>query len=82
MLLLEREHRNGRQLSEDRTGLKPDGGYVVTTTNRSLVRDVVVDEQTLDKIAELLGIPKAERDQLIPDTRSIYIYRGTTNRSP
>ena len=63
-------------------GLKPDGGYVVTTTNRSLVRDVVVDEQTLDKIAELLGIPKAERDQLIPDTRSIYIYRGTTNRSP
>jgi len=63
-------------------GFVPDGGYVVTTTDRTLVRKVVVDEQTLDKIAELLGIPKAERDRLISDTRSIYIYRGTTNRSP
>jgi hypothetical protein len=52
-------------------------GYHVTTGSRHIVRQVTVDEQTLDRVAEALGIPLAERQQFISDTESIHIYRGT-----
>jgi hypothetical protein len=57
-------------------GLVPGGGYVITTSRESHYHIANVDEQTLQKVAELLGISKAERDRLISDTRSIYIFRG------
>lgn len=59
-------------------GLVPRGGYVLTASDRTLVHKANVDEKTLEKIAELLGIPKAERDELISKTRSIHIFRGTS----
>jgi hypothetical protein len=37
---------------------------------------VKVDDQTLLKVAEILGIPQADRDKLVSEIRSIYIYRG------
>jgi hypothetical protein len=52
------------------------GGAVIRTHNRQIVHKVVVDERVLDKIAEALGIPAADRGQLIPATESIQIYRG------
>ncbi len=43
-----------------------------------IVRQVAVTEETLEKIAELLGIPAAERGQLISGT----IYIGTSPPQP
>jgi hypothetical protein len=63
-------------LLEDIMGFVKEGGYVVATTTGSLVRTADISEQTLEKIAEILKIPKAERDQIISSTRSIYVYRG------
>jgi hypothetical protein len=63
-------------------GFVPDGGFAVVTTEGTLVRKTSVDDQTLNKIADILGISKAERDQLIPVTRSITIYRGGKRKRP
>jgi hypothetical protein len=57
-------------------GLVAYGGYVVTTKNQTYVGKVKVDDQTLLRVAEILGIPKVDRDKLISEIRSIYIYRG------
>lgn len=62
-------------------GFVAEGGYVVTASDRTLVHKTDVDVKTLKKVAALLGIPKAERDQLIATTRSIHIFRGTTRSS-
>jgi hypothetical protein len=52
-------------------------GYHVQTGSRHIVRQMTVDEQTLDRVAEALGIPPAERQQFISETESIHIYRST-----
>lgn len=57
-------------------GFAAEGGYVVTASDRTLVHKKSIDEKTLQKIAQLLGIPRAERDQVIAKARSITIYRG------
>jgi hypothetical protein len=44
----------------------------------NIVRQVKVDEETLKEIARLLGIPEAERDQLISGTIYIGISPTTT----
>ena len=58
-------------------GFVAEGGYVVTATDGTLIHKTSVDEKTLRKVAALLGIPKAEREELMSKTRSIHIYRGT-----
>lgn len=57
-------------------GFVAEGKYVVAASDRTLVHKTNVDVKTLNKIAALLGIPKAERDKLIATTRSIHIFRG------
>ena len=61
-------------------GFVAEGGYVIAASDRTLVHKVKVDEKTLKKVAELLGISKGERDQLIATTRSIHIYRGGSSK--
>jgi hypothetical protein len=60
--------------TEDRMGVavEKEGGFVLTLTDGSTVYKAAVDEKTLKKVAELLGISKADQ----PKTRSIFIYRG------
>jgi hypothetical protein len=41
---------------------------IVRQVNVNVVDKVTVNEETLQKIAELLGIPEAERDRLITGT--------------
>jgi hypothetical protein len=57
-------------------GFVPSGGYIVLAGKRTYRRVAKVDENTLAQIAELLGIKDAERDRLIANAQSIYIYRG------
>jgi hypothetical protein len=52
------------------------GGCVITTGDRHIVRQITVDQATLDRVAEALGIPPNERQQFIAGTDSILIYRG------
>jgi len=52
--------------------VEKEGGFVLTLTDGSTVYKAAVDEKTLKKVAELLGISKADQ----PKTRSIFIYRG------
>lgn len=58
------------------------GGFVITTCDRHIVGKVTVDEATLDKVAEALGIPLNERQQFISGTNSITIYRGRRPSTP
>ena len=49
-----------------------DGGNYIGTSKKS------IDKETFKKVAEALGIPKADIDQLIDHhPRSIHIYSGT-----
>jgi hypothetical protein len=52
------------------------GGYVATTDTRNFVRSVKINDKKLLEIAKILGIPKAIREKLVSEVRSIYIYRG------
>jgi hypothetical protein len=52
------------------------GCAVIRTHNGHITHKVVIDETVLDKVAEALGIPPADRGQLIPGTESIHVYRG------
>jgi hypothetical protein len=53
------------------------GGYVVTTRSENwLAYQVTVDDQTLSKVAEVLGIEPDLRKKLTSEIRSIYIFRG------
>ena len=69
-------------------GFVPGGGYIVTTSDSTLRHHANINDETLKKVAELLGIPKAERGKL-SNIRSISIFRGAkrapkrgTKRSP
>jgi hypothetical protein len=53
------------------------GCAVIRTSNRHITHKMVIDERTLDRVAEALGIPAAQRAQFISDTQSIFVYRGT-----
>jgi hypothetical protein len=57
------------------------GGYVVTARDRTLRHQMDIDEKTLKKVAELLGISKAESEKIISEAESIYIYRGKKRSS-
>jgi hypothetical protein len=52
------------------------GCAVITTHNGHHTHKVKIDEGVLDRVAEALGIPAAERQQFISGTESIHIYRG------
>jgi hypothetical protein len=58
------------------------GGCVITTGDRHIVRQITVDQATLDRVAEALGIPLNERQQFISGTDSILIYRGRRPGTP
>jgi hypothetical protein len=53
------------------------GCAVIRTHSGHLTHKVIIDEGVLDRVAEALGIPLADRGQIIPRTESIHIYRGT-----
>jgi hypothetical protein len=53
-----------------------EGGYIVTTAEGSAAYQLSVDEETLRKIAEALGISETVREH-ISKAKSIYIYRGS-----
>jgi hypothetical protein len=53
-----------------------DSGVVIRTSNRQMVRQIKIDDATLDRVAEALGIPAAERRQFISNIESVQIYRG------
>jgi hypothetical protein len=53
-----------------------DGSSVVTTGNRqNQIRRVRLDEPTLRRVAEVLGIPDSEHADFIRDVESIHIFR-------
>jgi hypothetical protein len=52
------------------------GACIIYTTSGQIVRRVSVNADTLDKVAEALGISKEEREQFVGGTDSIHIYRG------
>jgi hypothetical protein len=58
------------------------GGCVITMGDRHIVRQITVDQATLDRVAEALGIPLNERQQFISGTDSILIYRGRRPGTP
>jgi len=52
-------------------------GCIIITGDSHIVRQITVDEATLDRVAEALGIPQADRSQFISNTEAIHIYRNT-----
>jgi hypothetical protein len=50
-------------------------GDVITRGNRDVHRRVRVDDATLERVAEALGIPPAERPGFVSGTQSVHIYR-------
>ena len=58
-------------------GIVRFGGFIVTTKNGNFIKGKKIDDQTLQKVADLLGISAAEQAQLASDFTSIFIYRGT-----
>lgn len=50
-------------------------GDVITRGGRDIHRRVRVDDATLERVAEALGIPPAERPGFISGTQSVHIYR-------
>jgi hypothetical protein len=53
------------------------GGFVVTTPDKNYVypEDGNIDQATLNRIAEILGIPKADREKLAAESiRTIFVY--------
>jgi hypothetical protein len=58
-------------------GLVPFGGFIVTTAKSgNYIGHQKVDEQSLRKIAEILGIQQTDFNKFASDFTSIYIYRG------
>jgi hypothetical protein len=58
------------------------GGIVFKKGTFRIVRQVIVDRERLERIAEVLDIPEAERDQVISGTESIQIYVGAPPSPP
>jgi hypothetical protein len=51
------------------------GGFIITTSGGNLVSNKDIDQETLLKVAELLGIKPAHKQELGQETiRSIFIY--------
>ena len=59
---------------------KYKGGCVLTASDGTLVHHSSVDDKTLEKVAELLGVPKAKRKQLVAKTTSIHIFRAAKGK--
>jgi hypothetical protein len=56
-------------------GLYKPAGFVVTTPTQNFVHDTHIDQATLARIAELLGIPRADKEKLTAESiRTIFIY--------
>ena len=56
-------------------GYVPRGGYVITTTHKAIGSMKDLDEATLKKVAELLGVPEIGSQLPISQITSIFIYR-------
>jgi hypothetical protein len=58
----------------------PRGGFVITDDGDNIVGQIKVDDDTLRKVAEALGIPQRAANldiaKRISDIKSIYIFRG------
>jgi hypothetical protein len=51
------------------------GGFIITTSRRNFVSEKDIDQETLLKVAELLGIKPAHKHELGRETiRTIFIY--------
>jgi hypothetical protein len=58
-------------------GIVRFGGVLVTTKKDGhFVKTMQVDESTLQKVADALGIAKSDFDAITPEFTSIVIYRG------
>jgi len=58
----------------------PNGGFIVTTPDKKYIhpQDGNINQEKLHQIAEILGIPKADRDKLKAETiRTIFVYGPT-----
>jgi hypothetical protein len=53
------------------------GGIVIKTGNRQIVHKMPIDRQKLDQIADILGIPQADRTEILSHGESIHVYAGT-----
>jgi hypothetical protein len=53
------------------------GGFVVSTKKGKYFKRQQVDEETLLKIAKVLGIPEDQQGILASQFTSVFIYRGT-----
>jgi hypothetical protein len=51
-------------------------GFVISTGNRHKVQNCSLDRQKLEQIADILGIARADRDDLLFGGVSIHIYAG------
>jgi hypothetical protein len=49
------------------------GGVIITTSRRSFVSDKDIDQETLLKVAELLGIKPAHKEEL-GTIQTIFVY--------
>lgn len=58
----------------------PRGGFVITMNHNNSVGQITVNDDTLRKVAEALGIPQRAAnlglDKRISEIKSIYIFRG------
>lgn len=53
------------------------GGCVIETANRHIVHRIPIDRQKLEQIADILGIPQADRAEILSGGESIHVYAGT-----
>ena len=65
-------------------GLVPKGGYVVVTGDQPFVVQRDFSDEQLNQLADLLGMHKDKpfRDRLVPDIKSIHIYRRRPLHNP
>jgi len=53
------------------------GGCVIRTGNRQILHKMPIDRQKLEQIADILGIPHADRAEILSSGESIHVYAGT-----
>jgi hypothetical protein len=53
------------------------GGMIVHKGHTHHVRQVHIDKKKLEEIADLLGIPQAERERILEGAVSIHIFTGS-----
>lgn len=58
----------------------PRGGFVITMNHNNSVGQMPVNDETLRKVAEALGIPQRagnlDIEKRLSEIKSIYIFRG------